>query len=304
MSLEINYPKISIVTPSFNQVDYLEKTILSVINQNYPNLEYIIIDGGSTDGCVDVIKKYEKKLTYWISEPDNGQYDAINKGFSRCNGDIMAYINSDDIYHPSAFSVVAEIFSKFPDVEWLTSLYPTTVNYRDQIISCGIYGGFDRNSFYRGVYVPRTDNVPGYCIQQESTFWRRTLWVKAGSSINSSMKCAGDFDLWSVFFQHSDLFGVYSFLGVFRNHQKQKTATQISLYLQEVELILNQYNIKPYNRLHYSLRCYVNFLLGKFYNGKIFSPFGKILMRMGIFYPVNVIIWDSTQWAVKINYVI
>jgi glycosyltransferase involved in cell wall biosynthesis len=304
MSPGNNYPKISIITPSFNQADYLEKTILSIINQNYSNLEYIIIDGGSTDGSVEIIKKYQDKLSYWISEPDNGQYDAINKGFSRSSGDIMAYINSDDIYHPSAFSVIADIFSKFPDVEWVTSLYPTTLNYKGQIIACGAVGGFDKNSFYRGVYVPRADNVPGYCIQQESTFWRRSLWDKIGGSINSSLMCAGDFDLWSHFFQYAELFGVYSFLGGFRKHQKQKTTNQISLYLHEVELILKSHNIKQYNRMHNSIHCYLNFFLGKFYNGKIFSPIGKIFIRLGIFFPVNVIRWDGTQWNIETNYVI
>ncbi len=95
----MNYPKISIVTPSFNHAQFLEETILSVITQNYPNLEYVIIDGGSTDGSVDIIKKYEKHLTYWVSEPDNGHGDALNKGFAKSTGEIMAWINSDDKYY-------------------------------------------------------------------------------------------------------------------------------------------------------------------------------------------------------------
>jgi len=97
------WPKISIVTVSFNMVDYIEDTILSVISQEYPNLEYIVIDGGSKDGTVDIIKKYEQWITYWISEPDSGMYDAINKGFKHATGEIMAYINSDDKFHYNAF---------------------------------------------------------------------------------------------------------------------------------------------------------------------------------------------------------
>lgn len=98
-----SWPKISIVTPSYNQAQFLERTILSVLNQNYPNLEYIIIDGASTDGTVEIIKKYEKYLTYWVSEKDNGQAHALNKGFRLCNGAWLGWQNSDDVYMPGAF---------------------------------------------------------------------------------------------------------------------------------------------------------------------------------------------------------
>src|SRR3990172_6693239 len=108
----MNYPKISIVTPSFNQDQYLEETILSVINQNYPDLEYIIIDGGSTDNSIDIIKKYEKHLTFWVSEKDKGQCDAINKGLKKCTGDIFNWLNSDDHYFPGTLQKVAESFSQ------------------------------------------------------------------------------------------------------------------------------------------------------------------------------------------------
>ena len=107
--------KISIVTPSFNQGQFLESTILSVLDQDYPDLEYIIIDGGSTDNSLEVIRKYTDRISYWVSEPDEGQSHAINKGWSMATGDIIAWINADDVYCPGAFSLVAKAFENNPD---------------------------------------------------------------------------------------------------------------------------------------------------------------------------------------------
>jgi glycosyltransferase involved in cell wall biosynthesis len=112
-------PRISIITPSYNQGHFIEETIQSVLSQNYPNLEYIIVDGGSTDNTVEIIKKYESQITYWVSEPDRGQTHALNKGIAKATGDILAYLNSDDYYLPGTFLKVAEYFRQFPQTDLL-----------------------------------------------------------------------------------------------------------------------------------------------------------------------------------------
>lgn len=111
------YPKLTVVTPSYNQAHYLERTILSVLNQQYPNIEYFIMDGGSTDGSLEIIKKYEPYLAGWVSEKDRGQTDAINKGFRRATGDYVAFQNSDDVFAPDAFRRVADAWRKSPDTD-------------------------------------------------------------------------------------------------------------------------------------------------------------------------------------------
>jgi len=164
------WPKISVVTPSYNQRDFLEETILSVLNQRYPNLEYIVIDDGSTDGSLEITKKYADRLAHWETGPNQGQTRAINKGFRRVTGDIVAYINSDDVYLPGAFHRVAEEFTRDPACEWLSGQYI-------------FFGGPDArtNKFYH-CKVPAHvgDWFAAQPIAQPATFWRRELMEKHG----------------------------------------------------------------------------------------------------------------------------
>lgn len=244
-------PRISIVTPSFNQCRFLGETIRSVLDQNYPDLEYFVLDGGSTDESVDVIKSHAERLAGWVSEKDKGQYDAVNKGFARTTGEVMAWLNSDDKYTPWALSVVGEIFATFPEVQWLTSLFPLHWDSQGRACNCKRVTGFSRRAFFRCENVPRPgapgDLVTNF-IQQESTFWRRSLWEKAGGRIDASLPLAGDTELWAKFFRHADLYGVATPLGGFRMHGDQKTGHRMAAYVQESLQVIAREGGRHYTR--------------------------------------------------------
>jgi len=202
------HPRISVVTPSFNQGEFLEETLRSVITQRYPELEYVVIDGGSTDDSVSIIERHEADLACWVSEPDRGHADALNKGFAKTTGEIMCWINSSDMYYPWTFATVAEVFSQLPQVEWITG----TGSMFD------VHGRLRVITSAPGVNV--FDILAGDCrrIQQESVFWRRSLWERAGARIDQTLTYAADLDLWLRFFRHARLHHVETMLGGFRVH--------------------------------------------------------------------------------------
>ena len=225
-------PKISVVTPCLNQVAYVDKTLQSIHNQDYPHLEHIVMDGGSTDGSLEIIKKYADRLT-WISKSDNGQYQAIGDGFAKSSGEIMAWLNSDDIYLPGALRVVGEVFRDFPDVQWVTTRFPMGIDENGALIKMGCFSGFSSYHFLHGDYLPACGWEAMGFIQQESTFWRRALWDKAGGGFREGLNYAGDFELWSRFFVHAQLYGIDVPLGCFRRHGSQKTSIAFHRYLDE-----------------------------------------------------------------------
>jgi glycosyltransferase involved in cell wall biosynthesis len=184
MTFMTKTPLVSIVTPSFNQAPFLEATIQSVLEQEYPNIEYIVIDGGSTDGCVNILEKYSDHLESWISEPDDGQTDAINKGFNLARGEIFAWLNSDDVYKPGAIAEAVEYLMENPDVGM-------------------VYGDADfiddKGKRIGKFPAARTDYRrlrQGYVhIPQQSTFFRSRLWNLVGP-LDASFFFAMDYDLW------------------------------------------------------------------------------------------------------------
>ena len=227
-----NLPSISIITPSFNQGRFLEECIDSVLSQNYPKLEYIIMDGGSTDGSVEIIRKYEKYLTYWQSQPDGGQYAAIQAGFERSNGEIMAWLNSDDKYHANAFFLASYVFSCNPEIEWLTGRH-TNWDKDGQIIDINP----SLQKYSRDQLMKMRNNVTW--MQQESTFWRRSLWERAGAYIRSDLHYAGDYDLWLRFSRYVRVYSVNALLGGYRIHEEQKAQAK-DKYLEEVETVYRE----------------------------------------------------------------
>lgn len=221
-------PKISIVTPSYNQAHFIEETMLSVLSQDYPNFEYIVIDGGSTDGSVDIIKKYNDKLAYWVSEKDRGFADAINKGFSKATGDIFFWINSDDLLLKNALKIVGSYFARYPN---------TQVVFGDRwIINDKSQKTMEmRFHFYHDKLFRHYKN-----IGQEATFWRKDIFKQVGG-IDESLNYAIDLDLWCRFSKLTKLKHLPFFLGAFRQQPESKTSTIGDVGKAEREKIVAKY---------------------------------------------------------------
>lgn len=232
---ETRAPRICIVTPSFNQARFLEETLRSVLDQNYPNLEYVVVDGGSRDGSVDIIRKYEQRLKWWVSEPDQGHYDALNKGFVHTSGEIMAWINSDDKYLPWTFSVVADVMNAFPQIEWLTSRFHLFWDEQGRAVRCEEHRGFSRRQIRCGGTLPGSGWPAWGFLQQEATFWRRSLWERAGGRLNQAYSLAGDFELWMRFAAQAELYCADVPLAGFRQHPSQQTAQHMQEYVRQAQ---------------------------------------------------------------------
>ncbi len=247
-------PLVSIITPSFNQAQFLERTIQSVLNQDYPRIEYIVIDGGSTDGSVEIIKKYQRGISAWVSEPDRGQTEAINKGFNRANGEILAWLNSDDTYHhPHAVSEAVEYLIQNPNVAMVYADC-NFINEADQII-----GKFNaKQTDYRRLRA-------GYVhIPQQTMFFRAADW-KALGPLDPSFYFAMDYDLWTRLAKHAPL-----------KYLPGKTWANFRIHTSSKTNVADQRGWDEMLRVHY--RAGGSFfapLVAKYYLRKIIGPLWK-----------------------------
>lgn len=229
MSVATTWPRISVITPSFNQAPFLERTLRSVLDQNYPNLEFIVIDGGSSDGSVEILKKYESRLAYWVSERDQGQSHALNKGFARATGEIVGWLNSDDLYSPDTLAYVGKWFAEHP---------------QHDLFYGGLYliDGDDRiqNAVWAGTDDPRYTFRVSLDVHQQSLFWRRELMERAGM-IDESLRFSMDLDFIIRLLLHGRAGRTRRYLGMFRLHDAAKTATIVEQSWRENELIYERY---------------------------------------------------------------
>tara|TARA_B100001093_G_scaffold516014_1_gene593765 strand:- start:622 stop:1512 length:891 start_codon:yes stop_codon:yes gene_type:complete len=228
-----NLPKISIVMPSYNQVNFIEFSILSVLNQNYPKIELIIIDGGSKDGTSEIIRKYEKFITFWISEEDRGQSDALNKGFKICTGEVYGWLNSDDIYLPDAFKKATTALNKNKDKKIIFGDF-LSIDKQNCILDHNHSFDFSLNQF----------KYEGFHLNAQSMFWRKSVH-KNFSGFDINLKNTMDYQMileFGINEGQNSFFRIPHTLGGFRRYEGQKTGGNPSRALSEHKKIAFKYN--------------------------------------------------------------
>lgn len=245
----VTLPTMSIITPSLNQGNFIEETINSVLDQNYPNLEFIVIDGGSTDATLEILKKYERHL-FWISEADHGQAEAINKGMKRANSEIVAFLNSDDLYLPGALHLIGRYFSEHPEAAWLTG-YCRNINAKGMEIRrlIRLY-----KNFWLSVGNYRTTLILNF-ISQPATFWRREVLEKVGI-LDESLHYSMDYEYWLRIGQRYRLHVMKHDLAAFRIHPKSKSGSTTFKQFDEELMVASNYAgtaVKLFHKFHRDL---------------------------------------------------
>jgi glycosyltransferase involved in cell wall biosynthesis len=228
-------PTISIVTTCLNHGHLLEQAIKSIFSQDYPHVEYIVIDGGSSDNTAEVIDRYRNVLAYAATVPGTGQYEAINMGFEKARGEVFAWLNADDYYCPWTFSTVGAIMDEVSECAWMTTLNKILFDAAGHP-RLNKVKGYSRESFLDGRHSYGGSHSLGG-IQQESTFWRKELWERAGG-LNEDYPLAGDFELWTRFYTHATLYATVSPMGGPRLHELQRHLVHEESYIAEVNRAL------------------------------------------------------------------
>jgi glycosyltransferase involved in cell wall biosynthesis len=236
----VKLPRISIVTPSFNQAQFVKATIDSVLSQNYPNLEYFVMDGGSTDGTVDILKSYGEQIM-WVSEKDGGQANAINKGLDRSSGDLMAYLNSDDIYLPGTLTKVGEYYQQ-TRADWITGDCLTIDQNGEPSRGNSIISLYKR--FLMMIYSPRTLRIADSMLPQPSTFWSRKAWERVGK-FNEKYHYVMDYDYWLRMSKHFVPHDLKVPLSGFRFQQDSKSQTGRAELMAEGHIALKANGATP-----------------------------------------------------------
>jgi glycosyltransferase involved in cell wall biosynthesis len=232
----INLYLISVVIPSFNQGQYLQHCLSSIVSQGYDNVEIIVVDGGSSDMSLDVIRHFEGHLSWWVSEPDGGQASAINKGMAQAKGDILCWLNSDDCFAPHALHVINQAFHASPAVDVI-------YGHRVLIDESGHDVGKWILPYHSNYVLTYVDFVP-----QETMFWRASAWKRTGEKLDESLDFAIDWDLISRFIAvDSNFLLLPHFLGQFRIHADQKTQKSIDQGFREMGLIRHRHTNKAAN---------------------------------------------------------
>ena len=236
-----NTPLVSIITPSLNQAAFIDQTIRSVLAQDYPRLEYIVIDGGSTDGSTEIIEQHQRHLAHWISEPDLGQADAINKGMARARGQILGWLNSDDLYFPETVRTAVALFKKHPEA---VLIYGNAVIIDEEAQFLRYFTEIEPPNFFR------LRNCADF-IMQPSTFFRRSAFKQAGP-LDRSLHWCMDWDLWCRLSAIGRVHYEPVLLAANRQHVSAKTQTGGRPRLTEIRKIRDRHGTSWWPHAHFS----------------------------------------------------